>query len=336
MISNSTLISFLLLSISITSFAKTWRINNNNGVTADFNNIQSAHDGAAPGDTLHIEGSPNNYQAGNISKKLIIIGGGYFLDLNPGLQANTQSSKVSWLTLNAGSEGSVIMGLDFDTGYINVFANDIVIKRNKFSRGNNDSNSPLQGVEILQNFGLAINGAWYASTGLVIMNNFLSAGSQFGEDPNTNIIDLNPNTTAIVQNNVFRRGTVKAYNSSVTNNIMYTGFLEGTGNLVSNNIGSKEQFGTADGNKINVNMESVFAGGAVGDAFWKLKSGSPASGAGYGSTTEKPVDSGMYGGISAYVLSGIPPIPAVYLFTNQPVGSSNDPIEVTIKVRSNN
>jgi len=69
--------------------------------------------------------------------------------------------------------------------------------------------------------------------------------------------------------------------------------------------------------------------------FFKLKAGSPALGAGYGSTAQNPVDAGMYGGSTPYVLSGIPAIPSIYFFANQPVGSNSDPIDVQIKVRSN-
>ena len=76
------------------AYAKIWRVNNNNGVAANFTTLQAAHDGAASGDTLHIEASPNSYGTLNVSKKLTIIGVGYFLDLNPNLQAVAQSSKV--------------------------------------------------------------------------------------------------------------------------------------------------------------------------------------------------------------------------------------------------
>ena len=126
------------------------------------------------------------------------------------------------------------------------------------------------------------------------------------------------------------------YNSNVTNNIMYRGTFEGTGNLSSNNISNGTQFGTTDGNQSSVDMTTVFLGTGSYDNFFKLKTGSPAIAAGYGSTQQVPVDAGMYGGSTPYVLSGIPAIPSIYYFKNQPVGSNSDPIDVQVKVRSNN
>jgi hypothetical protein len=117
---------------------------------------------------------------------------------------------------------------------------------------------------------------------------------------------------------------------------MYNGYFGGVGNLVQNNIASSTQFGSANGNQASVGMGNVFAGGANAspDGWWQLKAGSPALGAGYGSTPEKPVDCGLFGGISPYVLAGLPPIPAIYFFENQPVGSNADPVDVSIKVKS--
>lgn len=117
---------------------------------------------------------------------------------------------------------------------------------------------------------------------------------------------------------------------------MYNGTLGGSGNLVSNNIGNATQFGTADGNQQNVDMTTVFVGTGSNDGYYKLKVGSPAIGAGYGSTVQNPVDAGMFGGSTSYVLSGLPAIPSIYFFANQPVGSNSDPIDVQIKVKSNN
>jgi hypothetical protein len=117
---------------------------------------------------------------------------------------------------------------------------------------------------------------------------------------------------------------------------MFVGFIDGSGNLISNNIANNTQFGNADGNKQNIDMATVFESTGSYDAYFKLKAGSPAIGAGYGSTVQTPVDCGMFGGSTSYVLSGIPAIPSIYFFANQPVGSNSDPIDVQVKVRSNN
>ena len=341
-----------LLSVAATltcsiGFAKIWRVNNNIGITANFTSLQEAHNGAASGDTLYLESSPTSYGALTSTKKLAIIGTGYFLDVNPGLQAFALPSKVDGITLNAGAEGTSIEGLSLNGSAVSINAvNDIVIRRNHFASFNGTIadwsvgivyiNSGASNIFITQNYGLIIQNNT-ASTGILISNNYIAHYAYNGDATNGQCIQLNPNTVAIIKNNIFRRGRVTAYNSNITNNIMFTGFIDGSGNLISNNIADGTQFGNTDGNKQNIDMASVFAGATASyDAYFKLKAGSPAIGAGYGSTALTPVDCGMFGGSGSYVLSGIPAIPSIYFFANQPVGSNSDPIDVQVKVRSNN
>ncbi|MVM32438.1 hypothetical protein GO755_20505 [Spirosoma sp. HMF4905] len=346
------LLSACCLLFSYSSYAKIWRVNNNNGITANFTTLQAAHDGAASGDTLHLEGSPNSYGNLTANKKLVIIGPGFFLDLNPNLQVFSQTAKVDNIRFNEGAEGSVVMGLEMSDRELAIFCNDIAVRRNRFSYTyqttldyytgsinlyykSSNSSIPVSSIVISQNYGCRID-INYASTAILITNNYIGYSGSSSDATTGTALEMHENAVAIIQNNIFRRGKIVAYNSSVTNNILYAGTFEGARNLVSNNIGYGTQFGTSNGNKSNVVMSTVFDATGTSDAYWKLKSGSPAIGAGYGSTTQNPVDCGIFGGNTPYVLSGIPPVPAIYAFTNQPVGSTNDPIDVTIKVRSNN
>ena len=116
----------LLLNLN-NGFAKIWRVNNNGGVTADFTTLQSAHNGAASGDTLHLEGSPDSYGSLTSTKKLVIIGPGYYLGENPNTQAVAIPAYIASVNFNVGSEGSVIMGCDFNGSSANIFCNDIEI-----------------------------------------------------------------------------------------------------------------------------------------------------------------------------------------------------------------
>ncbi|MES2647952.1 MAG: hypothetical protein V4717_13820 [Bacteroidota bacterium] len=337
--------------LSQSSFAKIWRVNNKAGITANFTTLQAAHDSAASGDTIHLEGSPFTYGGLTCSKKVTIIGAGYYLNENPNTQAVKQFSQVAAMTLNHGSAGTSIMGLDFKGAGLNIYAGDITVIRNKFSYNganeddyagiitiyymNNNGAIGASNINISQNYGVAISNT-YPSTGLLITNNYITYGTaySFGQ---TNL-GLNVNSIALVQNNVFNYGNITAYNSSFTNNIMLGGTFNGTGNLTANNIGNANQFGSLNGNKANIDMATVFIGtgeGISSDGRWKLKAGSPGIASGYGSTAGNPVDIGMYGGTSKYVPSGMPPIPAVYFFENQPIGSNTDPIDVQIKVKSN-
>lgn len=353
MLQRSILFVFILLTISLQTRARIWRLNNNTNVKADFATMQAAHDSASNGDTIHVEGSPSTYGSFTFHKKLVILGAGYFLDENPGSQALLHTSKLDHVNFYVGSSGSVIMGIDLRGHDINVYAHDIVIKRNKFASpsGNvpdyyqgsvilryqsNNGNIPVSNVIITQNYGLQIY-VYYPSNGILISNNYIGFPG-YGGDNTTNIaIDMHANAVALIQNNIFRRGLVRTYNSNLSNNVMYRGQFAGTGNLVSNNLANASQFGNTNGNQENIDMTTVFVGSGAGistDGQWKLKTASPAIGAGYGSTSGNPIDAGMYGGNTPYLLAGLPPIPAIYFFENQPIGSNNDPIDVTVKVKS--
>jgi len=355
-------LKFLLSTVAcfafvLNSHAKTWRVNNNASVTADFTSLADAIASSAvlSGDTIHLEPSPNTYGGATIAKKVIIIGNGYFLDENLNLQATPTSSKADGITFNNGAQGSVLLGIDFRANTVNIYCNDITVRRCKFSSPSgtipdwsngsvsiqhvsNAYPNPANNIIISENYGLTIT-VGYPSTGLLITNNYIAYNAASGDATTSSCLSLDANAVALIKNNIFRRGKITANNSSFTNNIMVNGSFLGTGNLLSNNLANAAQFGSGNGNLSNVDMSTVFVGTGTGvspDGQWKLKPGSPAIGAGFGSTPANPIDAGMYGGAKPYVLAGIPPIPSIYSFTNQPVGSNTDPIDVTIKVRSNN
>ncbi len=348
------LVVSLLLLVCLNTTAKIWRVNNIVGIAADFTALQAAHDAAAAGDTLHIEGSPNSYSSLNITKRLVIIGPGYYLDENPNTQAFAQTARVGNFNFQPGSSGSIVMGIDFYSNTVYVYTNDIIIRRNRFCapsgntfdysmglvgiyyNANIGTSAPVNNVIISENFGVRVD-INYASTGVLITNNYIGYHGYGGDNTTGQCLVFQANAVAIVQNNIFRRGRITAYNSNFSNNIMVAGTFEGTGNLVSNNLSNAAQFGITNGNQANVVMTNVFVGTGTGissDGQWKLKAGSPAIGAGYGSTAQNPIDVGIYGGATAYKLSGQPPIPAIYFFENQPIGSNSDPVDVTIKVKS--
>ncbi|MEQ1587304.1 MAG: hypothetical protein ABL895_15550, partial [Cyclobacteriaceae bacterium] len=120
-----TLLLTCLLLLSIASFGKIWIVDNNVGSTAkDFTSLMEAHDGASAGDTLYLIGSPNNYKSYNndvtniITKRLVIIGPGYFLNENPNTQVSPTTSYFTTvlfcneeIEFAPGSEGSIMMGL---------------------------------------------------------------------------------------------------------------------------------------------------------------------------------------------------------------------------------
>jgi len=342
----------LLLSVFIAAGAeaKIWRVNNNVGIAADFTTLQNAHNGAAAGDTLYLEGSNTSYGTLTATKQLTIIGPGYYLNLVPNTQALVLSAKVGNVNLNQGSGGTVIQGLDFDGSTLNIYVNDVTIRKNKFA--NPSSNDPLyylghiqlqalnnsgtngvSNIVIAQNFGIRVS-ATKPSNNILITNNVVGYDGNYGETTTGACIDGGVNTVMLIQNNIIRRGKIDVYGSTIANNIIIIGHFAPNNNLYSNNIGNSTQFGTDNGNKSGVSMTDVFAYTGAPDEAFKLKAGSPAIGAGYGSTQGTPIDCGIYSGSTPYVTAGQVNMPAIYFFSNQPIGSNTDPIKVTIKVKA--
>jgi hypothetical protein len=316
----------------LNSSAKIWRVNNT-GLPADFTTIQAAHDATtvSAGDTLHIEPSGVSYGALVSTKKLIILGPGYYLDLNTNQQANPATAKIDIFTLNAGSDGTIISGLTIiTTGASHIKTGNITISRNNIAgsiylagdHGYSD-------VIISGNYGINLISSNGSSADLItnvfILNNYLSNAS------------FNAQFSGVIANNIFSHHSNNVNYFTIKNNICPNpdgspDFI-GNSNTISNNISaSTVGFPAGNGNQNGVSMTTVFVGatGNSTDGQWQLKTGSPAIGA--GSNGE---DCGIYGGSTPYHLSGLPKIPSVYLLS-APATSNGNTLAVTISVKANN
>lgn len=338
-----------MVCLAMNSSARIIRVNNNPGTATQYTTLAAAHAAAVAGDTLHLEGSPNGYGSATIDKKLVIIGPGYYLAENPNSQYSPQSAKVGNIKMYTGSKGSVLMGLDFSGGELEIYSDGIIVKRNRFVRayGNNSPENsvaritvgylyprqgneyiPVNNIFVLQNYGVSVD-VNYASTGLLIANNYLL--------PYYSCLDMHANSDGIIRNNIFKGSVIVSNGSTFQNNIMFSGTFSGTPMVFSNNMANQTQFGSINGNKGNVVMTTVFAGqGSLpySDRQWVLKEGSPAKGAGYSDDPQVQVDAGMFGGQLPYVLAGLPSVPAIYHFEVTPIGSDTEPVNVTIKAKS--
>jgi len=328
------IVIMLLLSINVAN-AKIWTLDANPGNTGvDFKTIQAAHDGASAGDTIYVIGSAQTVGNATFTKKLIIIGSGYFLTENNNLQANPISAKFGNLTFNAGSEGSVITGCEIQKT-ISINVSNIWIVKNyiHYIYRDIELNRNIGNIYIQQNFinadnNFGINGIYSNSSNIgpiYITNNYINSNSN-----SYSPILLSTSTNAIIENNIIIGG-VNIYNSTFQNNILISGTISGTGNGIFNNIGDSNQFPNSNGNLPNTDTSTVFIGTGSSDGKYQLKTNSPAKGAGIGG-----VDIGMYGGINPYVLSGIPAIPSIYFFTAPFSGSKSQGLQVHIKAKTNN
>jgi len=316
----------------LNSSAKIWRVNSA-GLPADFTTVQAAHDAAivSAGDTLHLEPSSVSYGNLTSTKKLVIIGPGYFLNENQGQQANPATATIEEFTLNAGSEGTVISGLTILTTQANhINTGNLTVSRNKFAGsiyltgGHGYSNIIISG-----NYGINLISSDASSAELItnvfILNNYLSN------------VSFNPQFSGVIANNIFSHQYNTANYFIIKNNICTNTdggiVFNGISNTISNNISAGGVgFPEGNGNQNNVNMTTVFVGstGNSTDGQWQLKEGSVAKGTGVNGE-----DCGIFGGASPYHLSGIPKAPSIYLLS-APATSNGNTLSVTISVKTNN
>lgn len=152
-------ISMLVMAlIPFSASAKIWRVNNqsnyngtnswgnNYGGTAAypvFKQINQAvgWSGVVANDTLHVEGSSSTYDAAIITKKLVIIGPGYFLSLNPKVSNTTYDARVKNVEFQTGSANSQLIGVNLvdegsgGPGWIEIRVNGVTIKRCRIEKG---------------------------------------------------------------------------------------------------------------------------------------------------------------------------------------------------------
>lgn len=340
-----------LLLISTPTFCKIWIVDSNPGSTAkDFANLTSAQTGAAAGDTLYLIGSPVYYTGEriNLTKRLVIIGPGYFLNENLDTQTNINpASMYSYNTCEAiifepGSSGTVLMGVTV-RGSITVNANNILLKRNHFAldpSGSCNSSNVINAsnVMMVQNYIETIDGSstpplvqiTAGHSGIIIANNYFSHNCS-GCGGGVLALSSSSSSSLEVSNNIFKGGFSVA-NSIVQNNFFNTdNTFVASASIVRNNIHTNGYLPAGNGNINNSPLDLRYEGSGSSDGKWKLKAGSPGIGAGFGGA-----DCGIYGGSEPYVLSGIPPIPTIYSLTAPAVGEKNTGLPIQIKVKSNN
>ena len=335
-------LALLCVAISAMASAKIWRVNNNTGIVADFTSAQAAHDAAAVhnGDTIHIEASASGYGSLYMSKRLVIMGPGYFFTetapmvANPKTEANLNISYIGVLYFNPGSKGSVVSGMY--VGSYAVIQDSLITLQRCYLNGDvyfGDSYVTYSGFAdtIRQNLMTGGFRCGYNSTGkfqkILAYNNIV--GSANGADFGSNINNIdgyfinndfvyyyssgtnNPTsvTTAnfVYQNNIFGSVNFGAYQSS---NVYFNNICLGTGVPAGNS------------NIQNVDVASVvykdWTGNGAGlssDGRYALKPGGTDPAIGAGTLNGGPVDCGAFGGPAPYILSGMPNAPSIYVLT---------------------
>ena len=342
----------VVLFFSATGMATVWRVNN----TAAFNQFtgsppfevfssitQAIGDpDVLPGDTLYIESSGTNYGAVSLNKRLTIIGTGYFLSNNTGLQHNQTSAIINSLTFAAGSSGSTITGLNVSgSGGSAVFLANANLDSITITRCFIDGEISFQ------------NQAGIVHNRIIITKNFITSRiTQPGGAPGTitNLIftnnrlgwDLNfhgTNHHGVVSNNALAGSINIQANISFTNNITTGGTIVQNNNSDSNmryNLFSISQpaWLTGGNNNFGVPATTIYPATGTPDKIFDPNPIAicPQCYLGFPGGTEL----GMFGGNDPYIPSGIPNIPTIYYLLAPPNAPQGGSIQGTISTRSNN
>ncbi len=343
------------------SQAKTWRVNNNTAVNANFTTIQAAIDAVTvlAGDTIHVEASATGYGGASLSKRLVILGAGYYLTetspmlANPKTEANPNVSYVNNVYFYPGSKGSMISGLY--VGSYCVVQDSLITVQRCFINGDfyfGDSYTTTSGWSdtIRQNIIAGGFRAGYGSTGkyknVLIYNNMIFSGNAADFSQNINSIDgffINNNflyyysasagnsvsfTSAnfVYQNNIFAYVNAGPYQSS---NVYFNNICSGTG-IPS---GNSNQQNIDVANTVYKDWQGNGAG-LSSDGRYQLKTGTnPASNT--GTINGNAVDCGAFGGPAPYILSGMPNIPSIYALTAPTqINSGTNSINITLSSAS--
>jgi len=305
--------------------ATIWRVNNNAAISANFTSFTAAQTAAMPNDTLYFEGSSVSYGNIVLTKPLTLFGPGYFLNENTQTQANKVTAKFGNISFNTGSIGSTISGLDI-SNTVTIYVNSINIIRSYIvqiilnSYSSEISNILINGCFISDE--IASSGSNLISN--VIISNNLIMGDMYKS------INLGQNVSGVISNCVLKND-LNVVNFTCSNNIMTCCTVQYNNNVFFNNIGSGTQFPAGNGNQQYVDMTGVFVGatGNSTDGQYQLNPYSSAIGAGNDGT-----DCGLFGGVTPYVLSGLPAIPAIYEINMPSSGTSASGINVTVKAKT--
>lgn len=322
----------IVFCLPYSAFAKVWRINNNAGVSADFTNVNTAiaNTSVHNGDTLYVEPSAVSYAGGTLNKRLVIIGAGYFLSENTGLQASTNDSFIGSFTLDSLCSGSVIMGIRISQVFVNSTVDNMLWTRCavSFTTNNSVPNSRMSNWVInkchLNSF--SFNSPAYPFENLQITNCIV-----------TGVINLAANVNCLIRNNVIN-SSLDLVNTYFSNNILTSA---GTNSFINctikHNIATSSNGLPAGNNNQNgVAATTIFVTGGTTDGRWRLRAGSPAIAAGETIGGITP-DLGAYGTDDPYRISGIPPIPAIYSLTvPSSIPSTATSMNITVSTRSNN
>ncbi len=316
----------LIFSINLTpATATVWRVNNSlpENITGGlFTTLQRAHDhfDLRNGDTLMVEGSSIPYDGFTFTKRLVVIGPGYFLGENAGVNGIVTSASVSrYSTFKPGSEGSYFIGMQ-STSTLEIDASNLYVIRCNIESiyyRSRASNCKISMSKIDQ----ITSTSFEPGSGISVTNSILGyENSALSYTTFENNILVSKNYTWKISAGTFRNNVLIERDAKV----------EISSPNSQNNFAPNAQFGTTNGNRA-YEPADLFVGGTSSDGKYRLKATSPYLTAGFGGTQP-----GLFGGSEPYALSGIPPVPIIYELNVPGTGSPASGLSINVKIRGAN
>ena len=313
------------------------------GSSAPYSTIQAAVDAANAGDTIMVDGSNTEYEETFISKRLVLIGPGFWINDN-GLVNEAAPSAITKLEILSAAAGTVIEGFKFDNPSnwgIKINADNCIVRRcNFYSSGSykaisfsrdRDSNGNLTGPDpkgavIHQNFFANSAITTYAlnelMTNVQITNNiFVNNGASECDIQDITSSYIAYNT--MVGGNSFWTGFASIYASTIEHNIVRLIEKEEPNENFRNELIWYPNIHIKDNNEWSDNYEMY-------NDFVDYKTDKDIRDAELALTGGK--NYGAFAGDSPYVLSGIPAAPVIQDLVMPTTVEKGKKMNVTIKV----
>lgn len=339
----------VLMLCGLTSKATIWRVNNNPNYTQGcnhcFSSLQAANDSSIvmAGDTIHLEASsiiylgPGPSGETSITKRLVILGPGYFLNQNSGLQKTTVSSTMERLKFDIGSENSTTKGITINTDlYIQTsgitIESCLITSEVIFSNTIDINNVTIKKcfLNIVKNNGTPIG---HNISNLILTNSYISgrlilfsATYTYSGEVSHNVFNF---TSA---NQLHIKSDIQFYNNIVSVTL-FNQNNNGINNVHDNIFIPSPPAWLVGGNNYSENLATVFPVTGSPDSILNVN----PIGICPVCYTAFPGNAtfGMYGGADPYRLSGIPNIPAIYQLASPLNAPQGGTINVNISTRSN-
>jgi hypothetical protein len=344
---HSLILLVVAIAVTTTHSSATIRRVNNQGFGANYTDLATCIGASSPNDTIHVEASGVGYGYITLNIPLTIIGPGYFLNENPGLQKNNTPATINKITINSGAAGTLITGIrvgDDGAARIYINASNIRIERCYIEDGITFQNTTTAGIlnnisikqcycgdiSVPSNVG-PINNYQISNCYFATSIDISASGSNYQNNAQGNVTHcvFNGGVACWSANmdfkyNIIKGGTFQQNNNSITN-VNYNLFVATVMPTWLDIPGNT--------NKIKSPVTAVFPN-TTGSTDFKLNVNTIAQ-CPECYMTATNIQTGVFGGADPYKLSGIPNVPAIYMINAPSQSVQGGTINVNVSTRSN-